>query len=179
MLFYWAPTHDWLALNVSNIAGARVGGPATSWQTPSGALNVEHLAAAGQDGRLLVFFWSPAHDWQVVDVTARTGVHVTGDIASWQNRKCRPVNFEHLAANDTNGHLQIFTWSPENDWYATDVTALTSVQMQAGVTVWQTPNGPYNVEHLAAPATSGDLVVLYTRASEVLTGRSDGPKTCS
>ena len=179
MLFYWAPTHDWLALNVSNIAGAKVGGPATSWQTPSGTLNVEHLAAAGQDGRLLVFFWSPAHDWQVVDVTARTGVHVAGDIASWQNRKCRPVNFEHLAANDTNGHLQIFTWSPDNDWYATDVTALTSVQMQAGVTVWQTPNGPYNVEHLAAPATSGDLVVLYTRASEVLTGRSDGPKACS
>jgi hypothetical protein len=75
--------------------------------------------------------------------------------------------------------LQIFTWSPENDWYATDVTALTNVRLQAVATVWQTPNGPFNVEHLAAPAVSGDLVVLFTRASEVLTGRSDGPKPCN
>jgi len=179
MLFYWAPTHDWLAVNVSNIAGAKVAGPATSWQTPNGPLNVEHLAATSPNGQLLVFFWSPAHDWQVVDVTAKTGVRVTGEVASWQNKKCRPVNFEHLAANDSSGHLQIFTWSPENDWYATDVTALTNVRLQAVATVWQTPNGPFNVEHLAAPAVSGDLVVLFTRGSEVLTGRSDGPKPCN
>ncbi len=90
------------------------------------------------------------------------------------------VNLEHLAATatDASGHLQIFTWSPEHDWYATDVTALTTVQVQAGVTVWPTPNGPYNVEHLAAPEPSGDLLVLYTRASEVLTGRSSGPSVC-
>ena len=179
MVFYWAPTHDWLALNVSNIAGAKVAGPATSWQAPSGQLNVEHLAAAGPSGQLLVFWWSPAHDWRVVDVSAKTGVRIVGEVTSWQNRKCRPVNFEHLAANDSSGRLQIFTWSPENDWYATDVTSLTNVHLQAGVTVWQTPNGPYNVEHLAAPAQDGTLVVLYTRASEVLTGRSDGPKACT
>ena len=178
MVFWWSPAHDWQAVNVSSIAGAKVAGSPTSWQTPNGSLLVEHLAAAGQDGRLLVFYWSPAHDWQVVDVTARTGVRIAGDVASWQTRKCRPVNFEHLAANSTSGHLNIFTWSPENDWYATDVTALTNVRMQAGVTAWQTPNGPYNIEHLAAPGQGGDLIVLYTRASEVLTGRSDGPKPC-
>jgi hypothetical protein len=61
-------------------------------------------------------------------LTARTGVRITGDVASWQTRKCRPVNFEHLAANSTSGHLHIFTWSPENDWYATDVTALTNIR---------------------------------------------------
>jgi len=53
------------------------------------------------------------------------------------------------------------------------------VRLQAVATVWQTPNGPFNVEHLAAPADSGDLMVLFTRASEVLTGRSDGPKPCN
>jgi hypothetical protein len=105
-------------------------------------------------------------------------VRITGDVASWQTRKCRPVNFEHLAANSLSGHLHIFTWSPENDWYATDVTALTNVRVHVGVSPWQTPNGPYNIEHLAAPSQGGDLIVFYTRASEVLTGRSDGPKAC-
>jgi hypothetical protein len=178
LVFWWSPAHDWQVVNVSSIAGPKVGGSPTSWQTLNGPYYVEHLAAAGQDGRLFVFYWSPVHDWQVVDLTARTGVRITGDVASWQTQKCRPANFEHLAANSTSGHLHIFTWSPENDWYATDVTALTNVRVHVGVSPWQTPNGPYNIEHLAAPSQGGDLIVFYTRASEVLTGRSDGPKAC-
>jgi photosystem II stability/assembly factor-like uncharacterized protein len=178
LVFYWAPTHDWQVVNVSGITGVKIGGPPTSWQTPNGPFNVEHLAAAGADGRLRVFFWSPQHDWQSVDVTARTGISVAGAIGSWQTRRCRPVNFEHLAANDVNGALQIFTWSPENDWYAADVSELTGTNLQTGVTAWQTPNGPFNVEHLAAPDLSGNLIVFATRGSEVLTGRSDGPHAC-
>ena len=170
--YSWSPAHDWQAVNVTAIAGLRIGGAPTSWLTPNGPLMVTHLAAAGADRRLIVFYTSPGHNWQAVDVTARTGVFVSGDVASWQVNKCRPVNFEHLAATDASGHFQIFTWSPENDWYATDVTALTGVSVQTGATAWQTPNGPYNVEHLAAPTATGDLMVFFTRASEVLTGRA-------
>jgi hypothetical protein len=50
--------------------------------------------------------------------------------------------------------------------------------VQTGVTAWQTANGPFNVEHLAAPDRSGNLIVFATRGSEVLTGRSDGPHAC-
>lgn len=178
LVFYWAPAHDWQVIDVTAITGGRAASQATSWQTPNGPYNVEHLAATGPDGHLRVYYWAPTHNWRVIDVTAKTGVQTNGAIESWQTRTCKPVNFEHLAANDLSGHLRIFVWSPENDWYVTDVTALVNSQLSTAVTTWQTKNGPYNVEHLAAPDANGRLLVFYTRASEVLDGRSDGPKSC-
>ena len=123
------------------------------------------------DRRLMVFFTSPGHNWQAVDVTARTGAFVSGDVASWQVNKCRPVNFEHLAATDASGHFRFHLVAGER-LVCDRRDRVHRVSVQAGATAWQTPNGPFNVEHLAAPTASGDLVVFFTRASEVLTGRA-------
>ena len=53
-------------VDVSLISGTPVVGSPTSWQTPNGPYNVEHLAARDPAGRLIVYWWSPAHDWQAL-----------------------------------------------------------------------------------------------------------------
>jgi len=65
-------------VDVTRITGRRVVGPVTSWQTPNGPLLVEHLAGRDAAGHLLVFWWSPAHDWQVVNVSSIAGPKVGG-----------------------------------------------------------------------------------------------------
>ena len=135
--------------NVTSITGRRIVGPLTSWQTPNGPFTVEHLAGRDANGHLIVFWWSPPHDWQAIDVTAITGRTIDGPLTSWQTPN-GPFLVEHLAARDANGHLIAFWWSPQHDWQAVDITAITGRAIMTGVTSWQTPNGPENVEHLAA-----------------------------
>ena len=40
--------------------------------------DVEHVAACAGDGSLLVYFFSPGHDWQVVNVSQKTGAKTVG-----------------------------------------------------------------------------------------------------
>ena len=61
------------SVDVTGITGAQVVGPPVSWQTPNGPFNVEHVAAVNAANELLAFWWSPQHDWQVVNPTAKTG----------------------------------------------------------------------------------------------------------
>src|SRR5260370_1171954 len=78
MVVFWSPGADWQVVNVRQKTGQRMMGPATSWQTKDGRFNVEHLAAMSPNGDLLVFFWSPRADWQVVNVSQKTGQRVMG-----------------------------------------------------------------------------------------------------
>ncbi|MEP6601461.1 MAG: hypothetical protein ABJB49_06565, partial [Nitrospirota bacterium] len=55
-------------VNVSDITGQRVTGRVASWQTRNGPYNVEHLAGRNLTNDLTVFWWSPQHDWQAVNV---------------------------------------------------------------------------------------------------------------
>ena len=160
LVFWWSPQHDWQVVDVTAITGRSVVTGATSWQTMNGPYNVEHLAAVDANGNLLVFWWSPQHDWQVVDVTAITGRSVVTGATSWQTMN-GPYNVEHLAAVDANGNLLVFWWSPQHDWQAVDVTAITGRSVVTGATSWQTMNGPYNVEHLAAADANGNLLVFW------------------
>ena len=59
-------------VDITAITGKDVVGPPTSWQTQNGPFNVEHVAAVNANNDLLVFWWSPQHDWQSVNVSAKT-----------------------------------------------------------------------------------------------------------
>ena len=50
----------------------------------------------------------------------------------------------------------------------TNATELSGIHLRQGLTVYQTPNGPYNVEHIAGATKNDTLVVLYSRGSEML-----------
>jgi hypothetical protein len=160
IVFVWSPAHDWQAVDVTAKTGQRITTALTSWQTPNGPLNVEHLAGVNPAGEVIVFVWSPAHDWQAVDVTAKTGQQSMTALTSWQTPN-GPFNVEHLAGVSPAGHVIVFLWSSAHDWQAVDVTAKTGQPCSTALTSWQTPNGPYNVEHLAGVSPAGDVVVFW------------------
>jgi hypothetical protein len=53
------------------------------YDTNPAPFTVEHLAGQSPTGDLLVFFWSPRADWQVVNVSAITGQQIAGPVTSW------------------------------------------------------------------------------------------------
>jgi hypothetical protein len=147
-------------VDVTSITGHLMTGPLTSWQTRNGPYNVEHLAGMNRDGDLIVFWWSPRHDWQSVNVSQITGPKIASPVTSWQTPN-GPFLVEHLAGTSPQGDLLVFWWSPQHDWQALDVTAKTGQRVSGALTSWQTPNGPYNVEHLAGMTPDGDLAVFW------------------
>ncbi|MDL1981949.1 MAG: immune inhibitor A [Deltaproteobacteria bacterium] len=160
LLVFYRSTRDdqWKIVDVTEKTGRYVFSGFTSWQTPNGPYNVEHVAARDADGRLLVFWWSPAHDWQVVDVTAKTGYIISSDITSWQIRR-DPFLYEYLAATSSaNGRIIVFSWTPEHDWRAQETWYVSS----DGATPWLVGD----VEHLAGVGTDGTLFVLWRHGTE-------------
>ncbi|HEU5079192.1 MAG TPA: hypothetical protein VFT72_08255 [Opitutaceae bacterium] len=156
LVFWWSPQHDWQVVNVSQKTGQKIANTVTSWQTPNGPFNVEHPAGQAPNGDLLVFWWSPQHDWQVVNVTQKTRRSIASGVASWVTPN-GPMLVEHLAAADSHGSLIVFWWSPAHDWQAIDVTALTGQRIQGTPTSWLAGN----VEHLAARAPDDTLQVFW------------------
>ena len=94
-------------VDVTRITGAKAAGSPTSWQTPNGPFNVEHIGVTSPANELLAFWWSPQHDWQVVNVTAKTGQQVIGGLTSWQTHN-GPFLVEHLAGRSPAGDLIVF-----------------------------------------------------------------------
>jgi M6 family metalloprotease-like protein len=156
IVFWWSPAHDWQAVNVSAKAGRKVAGAPVSWVTPNGPLTVEHLGARGPHNELLVFWWSPAHDWQVVDVTAKTRRAVSHDPTAWIARN-GPMLVEHLAAASPDGTLSVFWWSPAHDWQALDVSAIAGGSAAGRAISWL----PEAVEHVAVRGVQGQLFVYW------------------
>lgn len=164
--FWWSPAHDWQAVNVSQIAGKQCYpfSGITSWQTKNGNLNIEHLAGITKGGELITFRWSPAHDWQMVNVSqiAHVNLNSNSAITSWQTKN-GPYNVEHLGGINVSGDIITFIWSPSHDWQAVNVSQIAGqkVDNRSGLTNWQSPNGPFNVEHLAAISTNGDVFTYW------------------
>jgi hypothetical protein len=160
LVFHWLPGQDWKVVDVSSKTGKKVASAPVSWQTPDGDRIVEHLAAQGQDGELLVFYWLPGQDWKVVDVSSKTGKKVASAATAWQTRDGERI-VEHLAAQGQNGELLVFYWLPGQDWKVVDASATAGRKVAGAPVSWQSSNGALNVEHLAAPAPGGELVVFY------------------
>jgi hypothetical protein len=154
-------------VNVSGRTGQQISSAPTSWQTINGSNRIEHLAASNPSGDLLVFFSSPGNDWQFVNVSQITGQKITGPVTNWQTLRCG-FNVEHLAAASPSGDLLEFYWSPQHDWRFVNISQDTGQKISGPATSWQTPNGPFNVEHLASRGPNGDLLLFFTEGSEQL-----------
>jgi hypothetical protein len=157
LVFWWSPQHDWQVVDVTAITGRSVVTAATSWQTMNGLFNVEHLAASDANGHLLVFGWSPQHDWQAVDVTGIVGTDFRLQPTSWQRMDIS----ERLAAIDDEGNIWIASWSARHDWCATNISAITEQSLITSLTNWTTWNGPSVVEHIAGVNSQRHLLVIY------------------
>ena len=161
LVFWWSPQHDWQVVNVTAITGQHVVGGVTSWQTPNGPFLVEHVAGCSPAGDLIVFWWSPQHDWQAVNVSAKTGRRIAGAPVSWVTPDGAGGKVEHLGVRGVNNELLVFFWTPAHDWQVVDVTAKTGRAVAGDVTAWQSTNGPMIVEHLGGVSTDGTLSVFW------------------
>ncbi len=155
MVYYWQPGQDWKAVNVSDKTRRKIAGPPVSWTSKEGKNIVEHLAAQGPNGELLVFWWQSGHDWKVVDVSAKTGRKISGGLTAWKT----PV--EHLGARSPNGHLLVFLWQPHTDWVVVDVTKETGRKVASDPVSWNVTKGTEVTEHLAARSAEDELLVFY------------------
>lgn len=148
-----------LSLSITGVPG--VIGPATSWTTLNGNVLVEGLAAADQDGKLIMFYWYPGSDWKAVNISEKTGRTIAVERPEYWLFTDTAGPFEKLAAPAPNGDLLVFAWRAETDWQATNLSSLTGKKITGPVTAWVTPFGSQHVEHLAARATNNDLLVFY------------------
>ena len=153
LVFYRSSRNDiWRVVDVTAKTGRRIADTVTAWQTPNGPYSIEHLAGRDSAGHLITFWWSPARDWQAIDVSARTGRRISSPVTAWQLRS-RGVLTEYLAATGTDGRVKVFWWAPSHDWRGQSVLQ----RLPAGVTSWLVGN----VEHLAGARRDGTLVVLW------------------
>jgi hypothetical protein len=158
VVYVRSPEHDWKAIDVTQITGQRVVGPLVSWQTTAGPYNVEHLAGRSPDGDLVVFWWSPRGDWQVVNVSHKTGERIADAPVVWQLAD-GAVNTENLAARSPAGDLLVFHWTPKTDWQVDNVSQQIGKPIHPGITHWLIPGDPV-VEHLAAIGEDGSPYVF-------------------
>jgi M6 family metalloprotease-like protein len=161
LAFWWSPQHDWQHVNISAKTRQYIVGGVTNWQTRNGRFLVEHLAGRTAAGDLIVFWWSPQHDWQAVNVSTKTGKRVSTAATSWVTPNGAGGTVEHLAAVGVARELLVFYWTPASDWQVVDVTAKTGKTVVGEVTSWTSHNGPMLVEHLAGPAPDGSLQVFW------------------
>ena len=125
-------------VDITEITGIQIIGPPTNWQTQNGPFNVEHVAAVSSSNNLIVFWWSPQHDWQAVNVSKITGVEIVDGLTNWRTHDGTFL-VEHIAGRTPEGDLIEFSWSPEHDWQAVNVSEITGRRIIASPTSWVTP----------------------------------------
>ena len=130
---------EWQVVNVSQKTSQLIGGPVTSCRAPDGEFIVEHLAGRSPAGDLLVFFWSPRADWQVVNVTQIAGGEpLTGAPTVYQVYDGLE-NVEILGARGISGSLRLYSWRPSHDWQIYNPSELIALTISVDLTSWLIP----------------------------------------
>jgi M6 family metalloprotease-like protein len=116
----------WHADNVSKDTGEQVSSFPTSWvnSNVSSAIWPENIAALNSSAtELLVFSREGVRDWEVVNLTAKTGKTVIGDATSWISHHGL-TSVEHIAGTSPDGSLVVFWKTSNQDWQAINVSAI-------------------------------------------------------
>lgn len=116
----------WHADNVSKKTGEKVSSFPTAWvkSNVNSAISTENIAALnGSATELLVFSREGVRDWEVVNVTAKTGKTVIGEVTSWIYQD-GSMSVEHIAGTSLDGSLVVFWKSSSQDWQAVNVSAI-------------------------------------------------------
>jgi len=105
--FFWSPRSDWQAIDVSELANGRLEGPPSVYQLAEGGQNAELLAARSPDDHLLLYWWRPAVDWQMIDLTDATGRRSFSAPETWLTTNGANT-VEHFAVESDDNHLLVF-----------------------------------------------------------------------
>ena len=132
----------------------------TSWVSTDGPMLVEHLAGPSTEGSLNVFWWSPAHNWQAINVSSIAGGTVSGRPISWKTG-----NVEHVAVRGQNNRLFVYWWTPATNWRLVDATTITGRQIAEVCDVYQLADAGEIVEVLSARGLDGSLLQFWWKPS--------------
>ncbi len=183
-----------VTVDITGITGRTVHGPVTSWQTPGGSFAVEYLGGVDASGDVVVFSFSQQAGWQAADVSVVSGRTLApgAPLTSWQVPD-GPSTGEHLGGVDAGGNVIVFARSPEVNWQAVNVSAVTAPSFTAGapLTSFQVPNtsgvpgGPSVTEFLGGVDIGGHVIVFSWTPEvgwlavdvSVITGRTLAPGT--
>lgn len=111
----------WKVTNVSEKTMQKIVSPVTCWQVPVGSSMIEYLAGVTAEGNLCIFWRTPDHDWQVMDVTQKTGMKISTPVVSWQAPDGQRVS-ENLAGSSPEGDLLVLKRSFQRDWHAVNAS---------------------------------------------------------
>ncbi|HEY1409807.1 MAG TPA: hypothetical protein VF434_12750, partial [Promineifilum sp.] len=187
LVFFRVGGGPWRVVDVTAITGQNVAGPVSPWTADHDGLPVEHLAGPGRAGDLLVFSWASNRDWQVENVSQKTGRKIIGPVSNWQtldtDNFTTPTNVEHLAGRSEDGSLLVFQRFEGTDWFVTDVTKRGGGLAVAGTpAAYQITDGEGNVKALAVRDRRNSLILYWWKFSRgwqrmnlsAMTGRSIG-----
>jgi hypothetical protein len=141
LVYFWSPAADWQVVNVSDKTQQKIAGPLTTWQVAESAFNVEHVAGASPSGDLVVYSWSPASDWQAVNVSDMTQQKIAGPITSWQTTSLL-FKTEHVASSSPSGDLLVFFRTPlleflgGGGWQIVNVSDKTQQKIAGSLDSW-------------------------------------------
>jgi M6 family metalloprotease-like protein len=156
----------WQVTDASAEAGraVRSHSPLTSWNGRDGDVTVQHVAAVGAGGELLVFWWSPRTGrWQYADATAESGQRVAHGLTSWQTTD-GSATVDHIAGVTSDGRLLVFWWAPGGGgWHAVNASGEAGRASLSShtLTAWRTQDGSFTVEHVAAVGSGGELLTFW------------------
>jgi hypothetical protein len=170
IVFWWSNQHDWQAINVTQTitatgkTGDKIAESVTSWQTPNGSANVEHLAGRNPNGDLIVFWWSSGGNWQSVNVSQKTGIRITSDVTAWKSSTGRET-IEHLAAVGPGDALVTFAWQPTWDWHAYSISNIAGGTVAGAPVAYDVPGQDEQETHIAVRTKAGGLATYATKPS--------------
>ncbi len=162
LVFFWrkSPSHNWAAVNVSQLVNKQVQGRACAWTQKSiWPFNKKEFIAAPDPSGDLIVYRGAGGFWSAVNVSAQTGQKIHGPVTRW-----RHGGSDHLAAVAPGDELVVFSDNGGN-WTVDNVSNATGVRLQGALTSWVTPNGPDQVPHIAGRTPAGELIVFWLSSS--------------
>jgi len=163
IVFWLSTTNDWKHVDVSNITGHSLSEGLGSWQTWNGPYLVEHLAGRDPGGNLIVFWWSPQHDWQAVNVTRFTCEKIEGVPSVYQITDDDGQVAEVLSFPGKDNELFIHWWKPSTDWVPINLTDATGENAFSAPACWTSYSSRYHrdIEYVAVQGGDYRLLVFY------------------
>ena len=115
---------SWQTENISTSTGKKIMTPPVSWVSIEfGNVVAENLAAIGNAGELLLFSHPKNRDWEVVDLTAKTGRTVVGEVSGWMMNGGDRLS-QRIAGISPDGSLLVFFRFSNQDWSFFNISSM-------------------------------------------------------
>ncbi|MBK8704382.1 MAG: hypothetical protein IPN33_12725 [Saprospiraceae bacterium] len=144
---------QWSSVNVTQLTSQKIGDAPISWTDGQNPV-VEKLAVISPNKEVLIFYYTPATNWTVSNITQKTNQQIDSRMAQWNYGNNKSTV---LAGKSPNGELMVFRHEPiDNVWIVENVSQQTSNKILSEVCDWMLNSE----EHIAARGPNDELLVF-------------------